>query len=103
MSVRILIPASLAALLAACAPPQSLQPSSGGPAIAGSGTCKAGNVAWATGQKATQDTMARLWRESGAGLIRPIAPGQAVTRDFRPDRVNVHIDGDNVITGVDCG
>jgi len=98
-----MIPASLALLLAACAPPQSLQPASGGPAIAGDGSCKAESVAWAVGQTATQDTMARVWRESGAGLIRPIAPGQAVTRDFRPDRVNVRIDDDNVITGVDCG
>ena len=103
MSMRTSIPAALAMLLAACAPPQSLQPASGGPAIAGDGTCKAENVAWATGQEATQDTMARVWRESGAGLIRPIAPGQVVTRDFRPDRVNVHIDGGNVITGIDCG
>ena len=47
--------------------------------------------------------MARVWRESGAGLIRPIAPGQAVTRDFRADRVNVHIDRDNRITAVSCG
>ena len=47
--------------------------------------------------------MARVWRESGAGLIRPIAPGQAVTRDFRADRVNVHIDRDNRISAVSCG
>jgi len=103
MSMRTPILASLVTLLAACAPPQSLQPASGGPAIAGDGTCHAERVAWAIGEKAVQNTMARVWRESGAGLIRPIAPGQAVTRDFRPDRVNVRIDGDNVITGIDCG
>ena len=32
-----------------------------------------------------------------------IAPGQAVTRDLRPDRINVHIDRDNTITSVGCG
>src|SRR3546814_2918523 len=95
--------ACLALLLAACAPPQSLQPASGGPAIAGDGSCKAEGLAWAVGEQATRDTMARVWRESGAGLIRPIAPGQAVTRDFRRDRVNVRIDDANVITGIDCG
>jgi len=95
--------ACLVLLLAACVPPQTLQPASGGPAIAGNGTCKAENVAWAVGEQADRDTMARIWRESGAGLIRPIAPGQAVTRDFRRDRVNVRIDDDNVITGIDCG
>ena len=100
MSTRTPIIASLVVLLAACAP---LQPDSGGPAIAGAGTCNAEGLAWAVGEEATQQTMARIWRESGAGLIRPIAPGQAVTRDFRPDRVNVHIDGDNVVTATDCG
>ena len=103
MSLRLPILALPCLLLTACAPPQSLQPASGGPAIAGDGNCRADDVAWAVGKTADQETMARVWRESGAGLVRPIAPGQAVTRDFRPDRVNIHIDDDNVITGVDCG
>jgi len=103
MRLQTPISACLALLLAACAPPQALQPASGGPTIVGNGTCKAQGLGWAVGQTATQATMGRIWRESGAGLIRPIAPGQAVTRDHRRDRVNVHIDGDNVITGTDCG
>jgi hypothetical protein len=44
-----------------------------------------------------------VWHESGAGLIRPIGPDTAVTRDFRPDRVNVEIDRNNTITRVSCG
>src|SRR3546814_14093795 len=84
--------ACLALLLAACAPPQSLQPASGGPAIAGDGSCKAEGLAWAVGEQAPPVTMARAWRESAAGLTHPIAPGQAVTREFRSDRVHVSID-----------
>jgi hypothetical protein len=103
MSFRILSVTCLGLLLVACAPPQSLQPASGGPAIAGDGTCKVEGLGWAIGQEATEAVMARVWRESGSGLIRPIAPGQAVTRDYRRDRINVHIDGDNAITGIDCG
>jgi hypothetical protein len=103
MRLQTPIFACLALLLAACAPPQALQPASGGPTIAGNGTCKAEGLGWAVGQAATQETMGRIWRESGAGLIRPIAPGQAVTRDYRRDRVNVHVDDGNVITGIDCG
>jgi hypothetical protein len=87
--------------LAACVPPASLQPASDGPAAAGA--CHADRVAWAVGKVADQEVMGRVWRESGSGLIRPIAPGQAVTRDFRQDRINVHIDSDNVITQVACG
>ena len=48
-------------------------------------------------------TLVGMTRVRGAGLIRPIGPGQAVTRDLRPDRVNVHIDRANAITAVDCG
>lgn len=90
------------ALLGACS---SVQPDPGAPGRAGaaSGACNADAVAWAVGQPANETVMGRVWRESGAGLIRPIAPGQAVTRDFRPDRVNVHIDRDNAITAVSCG
>lgn len=69
----------------------------------GSGTCQAEPVQWAVGQPAEQATMARIWRESGAGLIRPIGPKQAVTRDYRPDRVNVELDAANVITRINCG
>jgi hypothetical protein len=65
--------------------------------------CRAEPVAWAIGQPATQAVMGRVWRESGAGLIRPISPDQAVRRDQRPDRINVVIGADNVITAIHCG
>ena len=103
MSLRTALPATgLALLLAACS---TIQPDPGAPGRAGAaaGACHAEAVAWAVGQPADEAVMARVWRESGAGLIRPIAPGQAVTRDFRADRVNVHIDRDNRITAVSCG
>ncbi|WP_237642525.1 I78 family peptidase inhibitor [Stenotrophomonas panacihumi] len=89
--------------LAACAPPKSMQPESPGPQVRSDGACHADRVAWAVGQPSDQQVMARVWKESGAGLIRPIAPGQAVTRDFKPDRINVYVDGGNVITKLDCG
>lgn len=89
--------------LVGCAPPASLQPSSPGPQVAGSGRCDAGKVAWAIGAAADRDTMARVWKESGAGLIRPLSPNQPTTRDLRPDRLNVHLDADNRIVRVDCG
>ena len=103
MLLRTATPAAcLAMLLGACS---SIQPDPGAPGRAGAaaGACNAEAVAWAVGQPANEAVMGRIWRESGAGLIRPIAPGQAVTRDFRPDRVNVHIDRDNTITSVGCG
>ncbi|WP_372015103.1 I78 family peptidase inhibitor [Pseudoxanthomonas sp. 10H] len=97
------LPAVLATiLLAACA---SVQPDAGAPGQFGSaaGACRAEPVAWAVGKQAEQDVMRRVWHESGAGLIRPIGPDTAVTRDHRPDRVNVEIDRNNTITRVTCG
>lgn len=88
--------------LAACTS-QPVQPAQAGPGQTGSGTCKADAVQWAVGQAGEQATLGRIWRESGAGLLRPIGPGQAVTRDFRADRVNVELDAKNVVTRVTCG
>ena len=105
-AVPVLAALAAAVLLAACA---SVQPDPGTPgrnanaAAAASGACKAEPVAWAVGKQAEQEVMARVWRESGAGLIRPIGPDTAVTRDYRPDRVNVNIDKNNTITSITCG
>jgi Peptidase inhibitor I78 family len=40
---------------------------------------------------------------SGARTVRWIEPGMAVTMDFRPDRLNVELDEDGVITAMRCG
>ncbi|HYG04887.1 MAG TPA: I78 family peptidase inhibitor [Stenotrophomonas sp.] len=98
----VLVLAPLLAL-AGCTSSQSLQPPSPGPQISSDGQCHADRVAWAVGQPATQEVMARVWKESGAGLIRPLAPGQAATHDYKPDRINVLIDKSNIITQVNCG
>jgi len=89
--------------LAACTSAGSLQPAEAGPTVKGDGRCDAAPVAWAVGRKAGEEVMKKVWQQSGAGLIRPIAPGQAVTRDFRQDRINVHLDAGNTITRLDCG
>ncbi len=36
------------------------------------------------------------------GPVRVIRPGQAVTMDYRHDRLNVVLDDQDVITGVNC-
>lgn len=95
--------AALLPLLAACAPSASLQPAAGGPAAQTAGRCQVESVAWAVGQAATEETMARVRKESGAGQLRPIAPGQATTRDLRPDRLNVFVDASNAIVRITCG
>jgi hypothetical protein len=65
--------------------------------------CDASKVQWAVGKEATQDVMGQVWRQSGAGLFRPIIEAQSVQRDVKPDRVNVHLDNENRIRSIDCG
>lgn len=88
--------------LSACA---AWQPAPGAPQAraAASGTCHAEPVQWAVGQIATVEVTGRVWRESHAGLVRPLRPEQAVGHSVRPDRVTLELDRENVIQRVYCG
>lgn len=81
--------------LSACA-------SSPGPQVAGSGRCDDSALAWAIGQPANEESMRRLSRESGAGLVNPVGPASSVRGDHRDDRLRVFIDAGNVIQAVRC-
>lgn len=87
------------AALAACASPPTQTPDP----PKQSGLCDASKVRWAIGMTGDQATMGRIWRESGAGLFRPLIQGQTPLKDHKPDRVNIHLDGDNRIVAIDCG
>lgn len=103
MNRDFLIAILMIPMLAGCTAAGSLQPAEAGPVVKGDGRCDATPVSWAVGRKADEEVMKKVWRQSGAGLVRPIAPGQAVTMDFRQDRINVHLDAANTITRLDCG
>lgn len=55
------------------------------------------------GQTATAETGAALLRATGARTLRWVAPGMAVTMDFRPDRLTVSYDDAMKIERVSCG
>ena len=61
-------------------------------------TCGATAFATLIGQNATA-----LERVLLLGPVRVIRPGDAVTMDFRPDRVNFKIDDNETIQAIDCG
>src|SRR5688572_27722237 len=73
------------------------------PSPSDAGVCDASKVQWALGMPGDQATMGRVWRESGAGLFRPLVEGQAPLQDHKPDRVNIHLDANNRIVSIDCG
>jgi hypothetical protein len=89
---------TMAASLAACA-----STAAGDADGVAAGTCDASKVQWAIGMAGDQATMGRIWRESGAGLFRPLIKGQAPLQDHKPDRVNIHLDEANRIVAIDCG
>lgn len=60
-------------------------------------TCNAASFASLVGQDATA-----LERVLLLGEVRIIRPGQAVTMDFRPSRINFNIGPDNRITAITC-
>lgn len=55
------------------------------------------------GQTASAETGAALLRATGARTLRWVAPGMAVTMDFRPDRLTVSYDAAYKIERVSCG
>ena len=95
MSLRplFLLPALLA--LAACAS----QPA----ADASGGTCNAEPAQSHVGKPATDANVEAAFTASGAKTMRSIKPGQAVTMDYREDRVNIHQDASGNIERISCG
>lgn len=64
--------------------------------------CGASKVAQFVSQEATPAVRARLASEVGHDRIRWVGPDTFVTMDFRPDRLNVALDANDVITGGKC-
>ena len=66
--------------------------------------CDAATAQSFVGKEATEATVADAQRTAGAkGDVRMIKPGQAVTMDYRPDRLNVEVDARNAIVRITCG
>jgi hypothetical protein len=97
MSLRplFILPALLS--LAACAS----QPQPEG--IASGGTCNAEPAQSYVGKPASEANVQAAFKASGAKGMRSIKPGQAVTMDYREDRVNIHQDASGNIERISCG
>lgn len=121
--VRALLLTGIALTLAACTQPESQVPAPSEtpvptptvqpapPAPPSEGTepkpaadeCGAGKLGSYLNQPAAVDTMAKIRLTIGHDRIRTINPGDAVTMDFRPDRLNVEIGEDGRIKRLRCG
>lgn len=65
--------------------------------------CDAGPVQQYVGQSFATFTLSDVQIQSKSANARVIAPGTAVTSEFRADRVNVYVDQGNVVTRIVCG
>lgn len=93
--------ALLPLLVAACA---SVPPEGNGSEGDGSTTsCSPAPLQSLVGQPATSELGAEAMRLSGARQLRWIRPGDAVTMDYREDRLNVRLDAENRVEEFNCG
>jgi hypothetical protein len=65
--------------------------------------CTITNLGGLVGQQATQRLGTEALRLSNSRTIRWIRPGDAVTMDYRLDRLNILLDASNVVTSFNCG
>ena len=67
------------------------------------GHCNADGLADLVGREGTSALGAEALRRSGARTIRWIRPGDAVTMDFREDRLNLNLDAAGRLERANCG
>lgn len=84
--------------LAACASSAQV-----GDDVAGGGTCNAQPAQSYIGKPASDANVQAAFKASGAKAMRSIKPGQAVTMDYREDRLNVYQDANGDIERISCG
>jgi len=92
----------LAMALAGCGAPLKPLPSAQASETAAN-ECGSGGLGRYVSQLATDDTLASIRAAIGHGRIRTIRPGDAVTMDFRPERLNIEIGGSGRIERFRCG
>lgn len=65
--------------------------------------CAAGPAAALQGKAFDAGLQAQAQRLSGARAVRVIRPGQAVTMDFSPYRLNIELDAGDRVARLRCG
>ena len=78
-------------------------PYPGGPGPYPVARCSASAASWAINERASPRVIERATYDSGARSARVIRPGEAVTMEFRGDRLSIYTDGVGRIRDVRCG
>ncbi|MGD9774655.1 I78 family peptidase inhibitor [Diaphorobacter sp.] len=91
--------AVLALMVAGCS---SVEPTGAGTAPVG-GDCSAQGAQWAVGKMSTAKVVEEARVRAGARMARVLRPGQAITKEFNFQRLNLDVDATGVVVGVRCG
>jgi ABC-type uncharacterized transport system auxiliary subunit len=89
---------SLLALLAGC---NSQPPAKQAAEI--SGDCDVEQVHGVLGQTVSAKLVQQVQQQANAKNVRVLAPGDAATMDYNPQRLNIDIDESEVIIRLSCG
>ncbi|MGM0825390.1 MAG: I78 family peptidase inhibitor [Pseudomonadota bacterium] len=66
-------------------------------------SCRLDAISSAVGTPLADTSEAALARQSGAEQTRVLRPGDAATLDHRPERLNIHLNDNDVIEELSCG
>ncbi|TKR30206.1 hypothetical protein FCE95_08675 [Luteimonas gilva] len=100
LSFAVLLPLALSACSSS---PSSDAAASAPPAADAPKQCDAAAAQWAVGKAADQALVDKAVADSHSSNARVIKPGQAVTMDYRQDRLNIEVDAANNVVAVRCG
>lgn len=89
--------------MAACATVPTAGPQDEVVPVMGQGVCNATKAQSLIGRTAATQLGAEGLRLTGATALRWMRPGDAVTMDYRTDRLNIELDSANRIVRVTCG
>ena len=65
--------------------------------------CDLEAIQYAIGEQFDEANVPQLQSDSKARQVRVLRPGDMATMDHRPDRLNIHLDDQDVINDLRCG
>ncbi|HSP25780.1 MAG TPA: I78 family peptidase inhibitor [Saliniramus sp.] len=65
--------------------------------------CNERRAQWALGERARRSVIDDVAEATRARTVRVVRPGEAVTYDYRPDRLTIQVDRRNRIVDLSCG
>ena len=101
--MRILSCVPLLAVLSCAACASTPSDPTAGTESPGAGECRAEPAQQYIGRKAETQIVEAAKSASTSRQVRVIGPDDAVTADYRPDRLNIRVDADRTIVAITCG